>query len=215
MAQKYEIFYGDKIFTITETSNAPFEKQIVFPIEYHEFTSFAEYVNLLDENPDKVGVVLMSEKPSEMFIRFVAEFKEQKAAGGLVVNDRGELLMIKRRGVWDLPKGKVEQGEFLRQAALREVKEECGVTQLDIVSTIRPTFHIFEQEGGLILKTTYWYHMQCHDPENIKPQEEEEISELKWIAPKDLKPYIKNTFQNIKIILALFASDRKDYGSLD
>lgn len=214
MAQKYEIFYGDKVFTITEQTDAPFDGQIVFPIEADEYEGFEAFVHLLDEHADKHGVVFMSDKPTDMLHRFLSDFNEVKAAGGLVVDTSGNVLMILRDGRWDLPKGKVEQGEFLRKAAKREVMEECGVQELEIVSTIRPTFHIYDEDNGRVLKTTYWYQMRCNDPENIRPQESEGITEVKWVAPKELKSYIKNTYQNIKIILALFASDKKDYGDL-
>lgn len=214
MAQKYEIFYGDKVFTITEQTEAPFDGQIVFPIEAEEYEGFESFLGLLSEHPEKHGIVFMSDKPTDMLHRFLADFKEIKAAGGLVVNPNGEVLMILRNGRWDLPKGKVEEGEFMRQAAKREVSEECGVKTLDIVSTIRPTFHIYDGKDGRELKTTYWYQMRCSDPENSKPQTSEGITEVKWIPAADLKPYIKDTYHNIKLLLALFASDRKDYGDL-
>lgn len=156
----------------------------------------------------------MSEKPSDMLNAFIKGFAEIKAAGGLVVNNAGQALLIKRRGMWDLPKGKVEQGEFMRQAALREVREECGVQALKIKSTIKPTFHIYDQAGDRILKTTYWYYMHCQDPESAVPQAEEEITEVRWVDRKALAPFVDQTFPNIKIILALFASDVKDYGGL-
>lgn len=156
----------------------------------------------------------MSDKPTDMLYRFLEDFQEVKAAGGLVVNASGEVLMMLRNDRWDLPKGKVEQGEFMRKAAKREVTEECGVKELEILSTIRPTFHIYDTAEGRMLKTTYWYLMRCDDPANIQPQAEEGITEVKWVPATDLRPYIKSTYQNIKIILALFASDRKDYGDL-
>ncbi|MBI1183655.1 NUDIX domain-containing protein [bacterium] len=213
MSQKYEIFYGDKAFIISETTDNPYDNFIVFPIEAHEYDGVEDYFNLLEEHAHKSGVVFISEKPTDMLNRFAADFKEVKAAGGLVVNNRGEILLIKRRGVWDLPKGKVEKGEFLRQAAVREVKEECGVSKLKINSPIKPTFHIYEQDDTLILKTTYWYLMECADPQNVKPQTEEDIEEVLWVNRRELQPYLQNSFSNIKILLALFASQEKDYGN--
>ena len=53
-----------------------------------------------------------------------------EAAGGLVFNEKNELLMIFRRGFWDLPKGKVDEGETLEQCAVREVQEETGLQNI-------------------------------------------------------------------------------------
>lgn len=203
------------VFVITSPVDGLYEEHIIFPIEAEEFESFGPYVQLLKEHPKKRGVVFMSEKPSDMLNVFIKGFNEIKAAGGLVVNQSGQALLIRRRGLWDLPKGKVEEGEFMRQAALREVKEECGVQQIKIKSTIKPTFHIYELDGNLVLKTTYWYQMFCEDPESAVPQAEEDITEVRWVDRKELAPYVEETFPNIKIILALFASDVKDYGRLD
>jgi 8-oxo-dGTP pyrophosphatase MutT (NUDIX family) len=50
-----------------------------------------------------------------------------KAGGGIVVNEQNEVLLIYRRGKWDLPKGKLDDGETIEECALREVKEETGL----------------------------------------------------------------------------------------
>jgi ADP-ribose pyrophosphatase YjhB (NUDIX family) len=48
------------------------------------------------------------------------------AAGGLVENEHGEILLIYRKKHWDLPKGKLDAGETLEECAVREVEEETG-----------------------------------------------------------------------------------------
>ena len=62
--------------------------------------------------------------------RICSEFKEVNAAGGLVSNRRGDYLLIRRDGLWDLPKGHQESGEDIRITAVREVQEETGVDKL-------------------------------------------------------------------------------------
>ncbi|MGB0429921.1 MAG: NUDIX hydrolase [Bacteroidia bacterium] len=215
MAQKYEIFYGDKVFVIAENSNHPYDDFIVFPIGAHELEGIEDYFNLLNDHPEKKGVVIMNAEPNPTLNAFTKQLKEIKAAGGLVVNQKGEILMIKRRGVWDLPKGKVEDGEFMRQAAMREVKEETGLKKIKIKSTIKPTFHIYKMNNELVLKTTYWYLMENREEVELVPQAEEDIEEVRWVAPYDLKPYLAQTYPNIKLILALFSSIKKDYGSIN
>lgn len=50
------------------------------------------------------------------------------SAAAIVLNDKGELLLIRgpRRG-WEMPGGQVEEGESIKEAAIREVKEETGI----------------------------------------------------------------------------------------
>ena len=60
---------------------------------------------------------------------FFKHFKLIKAGGGLVKNKAGQILLIFRRGKWDLPKGKLDDNETLLQCAIREVREETGLAK--------------------------------------------------------------------------------------
>ena len=124
-------------------------------------------------------------------------FKFIEAAGGLVINDLGEILFIKRNGIWDLPKGKVEVGELVNQAALREVEEECGVKNLSIESKITDTYHTYALGEKTILKKTYWYLMRNSGGDKLIPQSEEGITQALWVSPTDIPNYLLNTFPSI------------------
>jgi 8-oxo-dGTP pyrophosphatase MutT (NUDIX family) len=63
------------------------------------------------------------------------------AGGGIVTNELGELLMIFRRGKWDLPKGKLDEGESIEDCAIREVEEETGVKNLKLGAKLLVTEH--------------------------------------------------------------------------
>ena len=105
------------------------------------------------------------------------------AAGGVVLNsDAGTILLIKRNGVWDLPKGKLEEGESIPVCAVREVEEETGMTGLKIISSLCETYHEYKEEGKLIGKTTYWYLMNAENLQKqvLSPQTEEGITDLNW-----------------------------------
>jgi len=105
------------------------------------------------------------------------------AAGGVVLNsDAGTILLIKRNGVWDLPKGKLEEGESIPECAVREVEEETGLKDLKIISSLCETYHEYKEDGKLIGKTTYWYLMNGEDIQKqvLTPQTEEGITELIW-----------------------------------
>src|SRR5712675_1894974 len=99
-----------------------------------------------------------------------------QAAGGLVQNERGEVLFMFRKGKWDLPKGKLDPGETLENCALREVTEETGVSQLELTKFLLVTEHEYEEKGMAILKETHWYLMKTNGKQILVPQAEEDIS---------------------------------------
>ncbi len=140
---------------------------------------------LFDENPEKV----MEE--------FQSRCKIIEAAGGLVKNKKGELLMIFRNDKWDLPKGKLEKGETPEVAAVREVEEECGIGKLKIIKPLSSTFHTYKHHDKIVLKKTYWYEMTCDDDRKLKPQKEEGITDVKWMKEEQVEMAMKNTFHSI------------------
>ena len=132
-----------------------------------------------------------------MYRRIAAEFREVNAAGGLVANRRGDYLLIRRNGLWDLPKGHQESGEDITVTALREVQEETGVDRLELGGLICVTDHCYLRDGRWHLKHTWWYNMLYTDPVDLTPQREEDISKAAWVAKSSLPSYLKNTYPSI------------------
>ena len=130
--------------------------------------------------------------------RICSEFKEVNAAGGLVSNRRGDYLLIRRDGLWDLPKGHQEPGEDIRITAVREVQEETGVDKLQLRDLICITDHCYRRGGIWHLKHTWWYDMLYTDPVDLTPQTEEDISKAAWVAKSSLPPFLKNTYPSIQ-----------------
>ena len=125
-----------------------------------------------------------------------ADYTIIKAAGGLVLNE-GEVLMIWRLKKWDLPKGKLDKREKPKQAAVREVEEECNI-KVKLGKKICHTWHTYKQNGSRILKKTYWYRMYCVDDANMKPQVEENIEDIKWMDEAELKEALYNSYSSIR-----------------
>jgi 8-oxo-dGTP pyrophosphatase MutT (NUDIX family) len=123
------------------------------------------------------------------------------AGGGLVKNEKDEILFMFRRGKWDLPKGKLDPGESLEECAIREVREETGVGGLSIVKFLLVTEHEYEERGMWILKESHWYLMKASSQEPLIPQTEEDISELRWIAPDNFNIILQNTYPSIIDVL--------------
>lgn len=105
------------------------------------------------------------------------------AAGGVVVRlgEAGpEVLLIFRRGAWDLPKGKLDPGETVEACAVREVQEEVGIDELRVLAPAGTTVHGYPEGGRYLVKTTHWYFMQT--PERaFTPEEREGIEEVAWV----------------------------------
>ncbi len=135
---------------------------------------------------------------------FFKYFQLIEAAGGIVQNDKKEILFIYRLGKWDLPKGKVEKGEVFEQCAIREVEEETGVTGLKLKKKIGETYHTYNAFGKHFLKISHWYNMTCSKTQNLVPQTEENITAIKWIKAKDINEPLANTYPSIKDILVKF-----------
>jgi len=132
---------------------------------------------------------------------FWKKFTIVRAAGGLVSNNKNELLMIFRRGKWDLPKGKLDPGETLEQCAIREVEEETGLKDLQLQQHLLTTFHTYHESGKFILKESYWYRMHINRQQALIPQAEEDIAEARWVERDRLKELLNNTFPSIKDVL--------------
>lgn len=114
-----------------------------------------------------------------------------ESAGGLVYNDDNCILLIFKRGKWDLPKGRVGKEERTT-AALREVHEETGLTRskLEITGKLPPTWHTTRHAKTDYLKKTHWYQMHYHGHfDDVSPQVEEGIIECNWVHLPDLDQY--------------------------
>ena len=123
------------------------------------------------------------------------------AGGGIAYNEDGAILMIFRRGKWDLPKGKRDEGETMEECALREVREETGIKNLTLDTKICDTYHVYAQNNELMLKRTSWYKMKASVTEKLKPQKEENIIEARWVSEKDLAPLALKTYEAVREVL--------------
>ncbi len=119
------------------------------------------------------------------------------AAGGIVENEHGEILFQLRRGKWDLPKGKLDDGETIEECAVREVEEETGLKNIIHGELIGTTTHKYTEREKEIEKETHWFAMKVNGEQHLVPQLSEDITELKWVSEHELAPYLSNTFANI------------------
>ena len=139
--------------------------------------------------------------PRDYFAAIKEKFRVIKAAGGLVKNGEGDYLFIFRLGKWDLPKGKVDPGESMKKAAVREVEEECGIKVDYLGQKIITSYHIYQMKGEVVLKKTNWYEMGVNKVPKLKPQHEEDITEAVWLPKNRFGKIRKNTYPLIAEVL--------------
>ncbi len=132
---------------------------------------------------------------------FKNKFKYIEAAGGLI-KKQNNYLFIYRLNKWDLPKGKLDKGETIEHAAIRECEEECGVKDLTITRQLPSTFHIYFYKNNWAIKQTFWFCMDTNYNETLIPQTEENITDVKWFTKNDIDTFVlKNTYLTITDVL--------------
>ncbi len=154
-------------------------------------------VGIFETSDTLQRVYIPTEDVDDTYRRICSEFLEVNAGGGLVSNRRGDFLLISRNGMWDLPKGHQDPGEDISTTALREVREETGIDQLESRGLICITDHCYRRNDIWHLKHTWWYDMLYTDPTDLTPQTEEDISKAAWVAKSSLPPYLLNTYPSI------------------
>ena len=183
-------------------------KKSVFPRENMLITPYAgkkkfllHYIDHLEKTARFESVVIHHHDVDKLKKDFDELFKEVQAAGGLVLNEREEILFIFRRGFWDLPKGKLDEGENYKEASVREVKEECGLEEVERHEKLLTTYHVFRNKSKKrILKKTKWYRMTTSNI-NLIPQTEEDIAEARW---REIGEFLESgdlCYQNIYDVL--------------
>jgi 8-oxo-dGTP pyrophosphatase MutT (NUDIX family) len=198
----YIFFINDKPLVITSSEDIPTRFQHLPKIK------FVNSLNLMDlvrktEDANQDGMLIIFEDPATLLHQFKSNFTTISAGGGIVFNQKGELLIIKRLGKWDLPKGKIDPGETIAEGAIREVEEECGIDKLSIDKFLTISYHTYKLKGHRFLKATHWYLMKTSFVGQLTPQLEESITEVKWINLKDLDIQNLDTYESIREILVL------------
>lgn len=203
--QKYTIFNKHNKILITKTSKEEDLKDYQRIIDCDKDEVEQEGFSLLFSEKETENIVLDCHSLSveEVFARATKNLYHVFAAGGIVENENKELLFMFRNGYWDLPKGHWESGESLSFTAKREVREETGIKDLEIIDFVGISFHTYNMYGRHEIKHTYWYKMKTSSKEKLLPQTEEGIRELRWIKQEDLGEVLKQSYPNIRNIFSM------------
>lgn len=144
----------------------------------------------------------------EAFKDVFKDFKLIEAAGGLVQR-KDDFLLIKRKGLWDIPKGKIDKGESPENAAVREVMEECGIDGHEITDPLVTTYHTMKFRGKPAIKRTYWYMMKYKGRKITAPQREEGITKVKWMCEDHMLSIRGRTYGSINEVLDCYKKRKK------
>lgn len=201
MERRYDVYIEGRPLVI---SDAPPETAVpagmqVVPIDSDH--RLDEALLRLHQPGNEGGLWLHPKGIQLLWDLFSKRFKFVQAAGGVVQDERGRLLAIKRLGKWDLPKGKVDKGEAIPEAALREVEEECGIDELKIVQPIAVTWHTYERKGAQHLKRTDWFLMHASSEKALTPETEEDIEEVRWMTPEEVVRMKQETYPSLVKVL--------------
>lgn len=192
----YKVFFKDNCFLLTDRSDL-IKKETPHSWEHHNFnTTKNQIINILQQDTAFQSTICHTDLP-ELLSIFKSCFIYVKAAGGAVINDRN-ILMIKRAGIYDLPKGHLESGETLEECAKREVEEECGIQNVSIIAPLQPTLHIYFRNDNWHLKKTYWYTMDAPTGQTLTPQCEEDIEEVFWFPLSEIDTILNRTYPSLK-----------------
>ncbi len=196
--KSYHIYINKKSLVITSKVSDNISDYQLIDVESFEFEKF---YHALAKNPKPLFVMLVND-PKKIFKSIKNKMRVIEAAGGLVQNEYGKYLFIHRQCRWDLPKGKLEPKEKKKDAAVREVEEECGLKVSKLKEKIAKTYHVYEIKGKPVLKISHWYAMDAKGNQKLIPQTEEGITEVKWFAKADFSIIRANTFGNILDVIS-------------
>ena len=199
-----KIYFKDKPLFLCDAIDATMQTYV-----HHDDAVFIDELNSHSvkamihemEQPSIHAGVFYHPHLDELKEAFFKKFNIVMAAGGLVRNEKNELLLIFRRGKWDLPKGKCEKNEKFDACALREVKEETGLKNVKLKDQFATSWHTYHEGTHFNLKESRWWLMEAGGEQELIPQTEEDILEIRWVLPKDLQKYRSETFPSVIDVL--------------
>ncbi len=199
----YKVFIENRAIIFTDIIP---KKKNSFWVKSNTLQSIAvDLIPLIRETVPNLVIYVYAKEIDTEFERLFNPFEKIEAAGG-IVRRKQRFLFIKRNGIWDIPKGKLEINESIEACAIREIEEECGLKNPQIVDFICLTYHTYEYKGRPTLKKTYWYSLKYEGDKLLNPQIEEGITEVKWMKFTAIEKVRKNTFSSIIEVLDTYFS---------
>jgi 8-oxo-dGTP pyrophosphatase MutT (NUDIX family) len=197
----YKVFFNERIVLLTDDFIRNFQIRHGLFYKYRNVSELKELLDFYWDLKQIEMLFVFHHDIEELRERFKSCFQQIYAGGGLIRNSEGKYLVMKRRGKWDLPKGKVNKNETIEDAAVREVTEETGLQEIAINAPLMATYHCYYIDDQKILKRTSWYDMLYTGSGVPIPETDEDITEIKWLGKEELKSITGNTYPAIIDVL--------------
>ncbi len=202
----YKVFFNERTVILTDDFIRNFQMRYGLFYKYRNVHELKDMLSIYSDIKSIDTLYIYHHNLDQLRERFKSCFRMVYAAGGVIKNKEGQYLVMKRRGKWDLPKGKVNKNETIEEAAIREVTEETGLSDISITAPMISTYHTYYIDSTPVLKKTSWFEMLSIDKDEPVPEIEEDITEIRWMKKEQLKSIADNTYLAILDVLR--------YGSL-
>lgn len=202
MRRNYEVYIDGRRLTIVGTPEGKVGRATVERQEVPHPADVFDRVQQWQRNAGPGSLQIITPDAEEAWDRFCSHYRFVPAAGGCVTDEHRRLLAIQRLGVWDLPKGKVDPGEPVDAAAVREVHEECGLQRVDLLERLCDTWHTYVRDEELHLKRTDWYLMRASSSQPLIAQAEEGITGIEWMDAAGIAELKKGTYPSLLVVIA-------------
>lgn len=209
----YKVFIQDKPLFFIQTDEFSNYHGIFIPESLGE-THRAHFLKMISELPEGISAYVLCKDPEAAIDTFFDDHDLVEAAGG-IVKRKHKYLFIKRNGLWDLPKGKMDDGETPEMCASREIEEECGIKRPVVKALITITYHTYSYHGIPTLKKTYWYELSYNGLKDVKPQLEEGITKVSWKKREKLNKVLENTYNSIRDVASIYFGSQTEQGQQD
>ncbi len=176
-------YFSEDVFS-NDDDNSKCSNELVDSIKHWLEDDSVKCLDLGDTDGDSVALALKT------------VFRQAPAAGGVVMIDN-QFVAIERKGIADLPKGHIEKGETPEVAALREVEEETGIKNLEIIKELPATWHCYLVDNEWTIKKNSWFLMRTSTGMNFVPQTEEGITKVYLVGKDDVNEFVKNTWESL------------------
>lgn len=197
----YKVFFKDRTVYFGDNFSKSFGRNSGLFYKYNNLQELTELIHVFNSLTRINKLFIFHNDILTLFDEFKACFIYIEAAGGIVLRPDGKFLVMKRDGMWDLPKGKLEKGESVEAAALREVTEETGLKELRIIKPVISTFHTYQVKEDMVLKKIKWFEMFYEGDAEPEPEIAERITEIKWVE-SGMTDFIRtNTYPSVLDVL--------------
>ena len=207
MPQSYKIHLNDNIvYLISESEwilkNSAFNENHIL-VHYENAQQLSNYILQIPEKFHNQSFYVVGKDMEIVKRDFFSNYKLVIAGGCVVFNKNKEILFIFRNGYWDLPKGKIEVGENIKEGSVREVVEETNCKIKGVLFKIGCTYHTYKIEKDNILKETHWFAMRGKTKSVLEPQIDEGILKAEWVGEQYLNAYLDSSYENIKDVIGM------------